>query len=70
MSDARQISLPLLAAYPNMPASITASGVYVSWLSVAAVGLTGYVVSRRGHHITGLIALAVFAVAGPDGLAH
>lgn len=60
----------MLHAYPNMPNWITASGVYATWLGIAAVGLTGYVLTRLGAVALGLIFLALYAVAGLDGLAH
>jgi hypothetical protein len=60
----------LLDSYPNMPASITASGVYVTWLGIAAAGLTGYALTRLGYCITGLIVLGLYAATGLDGLAH
>lgn len=60
----------MLATYPNMPAWITASGVYVTWLGIAAAGLTGYVLTRLGYRVAGLIVLALYAVTGLDGLAH
>lgn len=60
----------MLDAYPNMPAWITASGVYATWLAIAAAGLTGYVLTRLGYHTTGLIVLGLYAATGLDGLAH
>ena len=59
-----------LADYPNMPGWITAAGVYGTWLDSAAVGLVGLVLSRLGYRVTGLLLLALYAVAGLDGLAH
>ena len=60
----------MLADYPNMPAWITASGVFATWLGIAAVGLTGYVLIRLGYCVAGLLVLALYAVTGLDGLAH
>lgn len=60
----------MLDTYPNMPAWITSTGVYATWLCIAATGLTGYVLTRTGFESTGLIILALYALSGLDGLAH
>ena len=59
-----------LERYPNMPAWITRSGVMGAWLSVAAVGLLGYIVLRMGFRRSGLAILGAYAALGFDGLAH
>ena len=60
----------MLDSYPNMPAAITASGVYATWLGIAALGLTGYALTRLGYSMTGLVVLGIYAATGLDGLAH
>ncbi len=59
-----------LADYPNMPRWITPSGVFGTWLAIAAVGVCGYVLIRLGYQVTGLLFLTLYAIAGLDGLAH
>jgi hypothetical protein len=56
--------------YPNMPAWLSTAGVYAAWLGVAAVGLSGYLLYRRGHQLVGLAVIAVYGALGLDGLAH
>jgi hypothetical protein len=60
----------MLASYPNMPVWITAAGVYATWLGIAVVGVAGYVLTRMGFVVFGLALLALYAIAGLDGLAH
>jgi hypothetical protein len=60
----------MLASYPNMPVWITAAGVYATWLGIAVVGLAGYVLTRMGLVVCGPALLALYAIAGLDGLAH
>lgn len=59
-----------LADYPNLPDSFSRAGVYLAWLSILSIGILGYVLYRRGRYVTGLIALAVYAGFGFDGLLH
>jgi hypothetical protein len=59
-----------LADYPGLPATWTRSGVYAAWLAMAAIGLAGWFLVRRGYRLPGLAALAAFAVAGLDSLGH
>jgi len=59
-----------LAYYPNLPASWTRSGVYIAWLGMTAIGITGWLLVSRGWHITGLLLLAGYALAGLDSLGH
>lgn len=59
-----------LADYPNLPAWLTRSQVYVTWFCITAVGVLGYILYRRARQLTGLAVLAVYAVLGFDGLLH
>jgi hypothetical protein len=59
-----------LDAYPNLPAWLSPARVYAAWLGVTAVGLTGYVLLRRGYQLAGLAALIVYGALGLDGLGH
>lgn len=59
-----------LRDYPNMPAGLTALGVYSVWFGIAAVGAVGYWVYRCVHRLAGLILIAVYAVLGFAGLDH
>src|SRR5215510_12163447 len=56
--------------YPNMPGWLSREAIYVAWSVVAAVGITGYAAWRRGHVMTGLSLIAVYAASGFDTLAH
>lgn len=59
-----------LADYPNMPGWLSRTKVYFAWLGVTAVGMTGYLLFRRGHKLIGLSVIALYAALGFDGLAH
>ena len=59
-----------LHQYPNMPPSLTSTGVYVAWLLVAASGCGGYALHRFGWPRTGLVVLALYAALGFAGLDH
>jgi hypothetical protein len=59
-----------VADYPNLPPSITAASVYGTWLLIAAVGLVGYLLLKRGHQFWGLAVVAIYAAIGFDGLLH
>lgn len=59
-----------LADYPNMPDWLSRSKVYFAWTGVTAVGLVGYVLLRSGYQLTGLLAVAIYAALGFDGLGH
>jgi hypothetical protein len=53
-----------------LPSWISRSGVYTSWISIAAIGALGYVLFRRGREASGLAVLALYACLGFDGLLH
>ena len=57
-------------AYPNLPAWITRSSVYLTWLTITGVGLVGYLLHRYGLRVVGFVLLCVYAAAGLDGLLH
>jgi hypothetical protein len=59
-----------LDSYPYMPVFLTSATVYGAWVCVAAIGLAGYLLYRRGHRLSGLVLLAVYAGLGLDGLGH
>jgi hypothetical protein len=59
-----------LAEYPNLPAWLSRSQVYVAWLVILAIGVLGYVLYRQGYRLAGLVILAVYAGLGFDGLLH
>ena len=59
-----------LPAYPNLPPWISRTGVYISWVSVAAIGAFGYVLLLLGREAAGLAVLALYACLGFDGLLH
>jgi hypothetical protein len=59
-----------LADYPNMPAWITPVYVCAAWLVVAAIGVVGFLLRRRGWRVAGLLAVGIYAAYGLDGLGH
>ena len=59
-----------LTDYPNLPAWLSRSQVYVAWLCITAVGVLGYILYRRGRQLAGFAVLAVYAALGFDGLLH
>jgi hypothetical protein len=59
-----------LRDYPNLPEWLTASGVWVSWCGVAAVGALGYWLYRRVSRWAGLVMITLYGVLGFAGLDH
>ena len=59
-----------LREYPNMPGWLSRAGIYAAWSVVAAIGIAGYAVWRRGHAFLGLSLIAVYAALGYDTLSH
>jgi hypothetical protein len=59
-----------LAEYPNMPAWLSRTDVYVAWLGITAIGVAGYVLAGHGHRLVGLLLLVVYATLGLDSLGH
>jgi hypothetical protein len=59
-----------LADYPNLPAWLTPSGIYLMWIAQAAVGIGGFVLYSAGWQIPGLILIGLYSAFGFDGLLH
>lgn len=59
-----------LADYPNLPAWLTRSDVYLVWIGQAAVGVGGYTLYRMGWQLPGLLLIGLYAALGFDGLLH
>ena len=59
-----------VADYPNLPTWISRGSVYSAWFAIFSIGLSGYLLFRRGHTLAGLTLLALFATLGLDGLLH
>ena len=59
-----------LADYPNMPAWLSRAQVYLVWLGMTVVGLSGWVLVKRGHVVAGLLAVVAYAALGLDSLGH
>jgi hypothetical protein len=59
-----------LADYPNMPAWLGRSDIYLVWVAEAAVGIGGYALYRMGQRLAGLLLIALYAALGFDGLLH
>jgi hypothetical protein len=59
-----------IAFYPNMPAWLTREKVYIAWLAVTSVGLTGAAFAAFGWRIAAVLALAAYGCFGLDGLGH
>jgi hypothetical protein len=59
-----------LMEYPNLPAWLTRVQVYAVWVAITALGVLGYGLLCAGRRTAGLLALAVYAAVGFDGLLH
>jgi hypothetical protein len=59
-----------LGDYPNLPAWLTRSDVYLTWASSAVVGLGGFVLYLCGRQTPGLCLIGIHAALGFDGLLH
>ena len=59
-----------ISAYPNLPAWLTRSKVYVSWVAVTSVGVAGLIVLKFGPRTLGCILIVVYAALGFAGLDH
>lgn len=59
-----------VADYPNLPAWLTRSKVYVAWLAVTSVGVAGVALLALRAHVVGLIVVAGYALLGFAGLDH
>jgi hypothetical protein len=56
--------------YPNLPAWLTAGGVWAAWLVVAGTGVAGYWIYSRVSRVGGWVLIAVYAAFGLAGLDH
>ena len=59
-----------IAYYPKMPSWITPDRVYVAWLAVTAVGISGLAALRLRQHAAAAALIAAYGALGLDGLAH
>jgi hypothetical protein len=59
-----------LTQYPNLPASLSRTDVYVAWLCLTALGVLGYVLYVRDRRGIGLSVLALYASLGFGGFLH
>jgi len=59
-----------LVHYPNLPAWISRTSIYVAWGAIFVLGLAGYLLFRRSRTILGLMLLAIYTALGLDGLLH
>ena len=56
--------------YPNLPAWLTAAGVYAAWCGTTVVGVVGYWLYRHASRGAGLVVIAIYAALGLGGLDH
>jgi hypothetical protein len=59
-----------IAEYPNLPAWLTSSKVYVAWLAVTSVGAAGIALALSGRRVPGLLLIMGYAALGFAGLDH
>lgn len=59
-----------IAFYPNMPAWLTREKVYMAWLGITCIGVSGLVIARFGPHAMAALLVGVYGAFGLDGLAH
>ncbi len=59
-----------IAHYPGLPESWTRIGVYLVWLGLTAVGVSGWLFLKKGYHIAGLLLVMIYAMLGIDSLGH
>jgi hypothetical protein len=59
-----------VADYPNLPAWLSRTDVYLSWGALSVVGLSGYLLYGLRQVRAGLLVLTVYALLGFDGLLH
>src|SRR5688572_18585339 len=59
-----------LSDYPNLPAWLTRSTVYLAWLAIAAVGAAGLLFLKSRFRLVGLLLIGGYAALGFDGLGH
>jgi hypothetical protein len=56
--------------YPNLPAWLTAGGVWAAWLVEAGTGVAGYWIYSRLSRVSGLVLIGVYAAFGLAALDH
>ena len=59
-----------LSAYPNLPAWLSRTDVYLAWAAVSCVGVLGYLLLRMRRAVSGLTLLGLYALLGLAGLDH
>jgi hypothetical protein len=59
-----------LPQYPNLPASWSASEVYLAWCALTLIGIVGYRAYRSGHRHGGAALLACYGALGFAGFLH
>lgn len=59
-----------LEDYPNLPATFTVLNVYLTWILLAAVGVTGFMIHKHRTNAIGLVILSIFGLSGFAGLLH
>ena len=59
-----------IAEYPSLPASWSRVDVYVAWIALTTIGVTGWLLMSRGFFTVGCVVLAVYACVGLDSLGH
>ena len=59
-----------IADYPNLPSTWSRADVYLAWLGMTAIGVVGWLLTRRGWRKTGFALLAVYAAIGLESLGH
>ncbi len=59
-----------LADYPNLPMWLTPAGIYLTWITQAAVGIGGFILYSAGRQFPGLVLIGLYAAFGFDGLLH
>jgi hypothetical protein len=57
-------------SYPNFPGWVTRSSVYLVWIAITTVGLSGYLLHRKHFRLLGWLLLCLYALVGLDGLLH
>lgn len=56
--------------YPNLPAWLTRSVVYLAWLGMTSVGVSGLLLLKLGWGVSGYLLFCVYASFGFAGLDH
>ena len=57
-------------AYPDLPIWLTRPMVYMAWLGITAVGISGILLLSRGFKISGIVVLICYSALGFAGLDH